>query len=170
MTGAPLYALKPGPSPLKGHPAKPQTRGQRTMTMEEGASFDPRRRRLCPDGACVGVLDEQGRCSDCGKTRHPPAPICDACRSPNADWRELSGRGEVYTYTIVHRPIAAGMPLPFVVAVVALEGSGGLRMITNLVDVDAADVAIGMAVEVAWEDMSEEMAIPRFRPARVEQR
>ena len=51
------------------------------------------------------------------------------------------------------------------VAVIALEDSGGLRMISNLVDVDPADLEIGMPVEVVWEDMSDDLAIPRFRPA-----
>jgi uncharacterized OB-fold protein len=105
------------------------------------------------------------RCTSCGQTRLPPAPLCAGCRSEGADWLELPGRGEVYTYTIVHRPIAAGQPLPTVIAVIALEGSGGLRMISNLVDVDPGQVAIGMPVELVWEDMSAELAIPRFRPA-----
>ena len=52
------------------------------------------------------------RCADCRQTRHPPAPVCPACRSHDADWQELPGRGEVYTYTVVHRPIAAGQELP----------------------------------------------------------
>ncbi len=105
------------------------------------------------------------RCTACQHTRHPPAPVCPRCRSFESDWQELSGRGEVYTYTIVHRPIAADQELPFVVAVIALEGSGGLRMISNLVGVDPGDVEIGMPVELVWEDMSADLAIPRFRPA-----
>ena len=105
------------------------------------------------------------RCAACQRTRHPPAPVCPACRSAESDWQELSGRGEVYTYTTVHRPIAAAQELPFVVAVIALEDSGGLRMISNLVEVDPAQVEIGMPVELVWEDMSEDLAIPRFRPA-----
>jgi uncharacterized OB-fold protein len=106
------------------------------------------------------------RCTACAHTRHPPAPVCPECRSDDADWLELSGRGEVYTYTLVHRPIAAGQQLPFAIAVVALEGSGGLRMISNLVDVAPEAIEIGMPVELVWEDMSDDLAIPRFRPAR----
>lgn len=105
------------------------------------------------------------RCGACGRTRLPPAPVCAACRSEDADWQELSGRGEVYTYTIAHRPIAAGQPLPTVIAVIALEGSGGLRMISNLVGADPEAVRIGLPVELVWEDMSDDLAIPRFRPA-----
>jgi uncharacterized OB-fold protein len=105
------------------------------------------------------------RCSDCGATRLPPAPICAACRSDASEWQELSGRGEVFTYTWVHRPIAGGQELPFAIAVVALEGSGGLRMISNVVEADPETLAIGLPVELVWEDMSEDLAVPRFRPA-----
>ena len=104
------------------------------------------------------------RCQACGHTRMPPTPICPQCRSADVGWQPVSGRGEVYTYTVVHRPIAAGQPLPTIIAVVALEGGGGVRMISNLVGADPARVAIGMPVEVVWEDMSADLAIPRFRP------
>jgi uncharacterized OB-fold protein len=104
------------------------------------------------------------RCTACGDTRLPPAPVCPACRSAEADWKELSGRGEVYTYTVVHRPIAAGQPLPTVIAVIALEDSGGVRIISNLVGADPGRLEIGLPVEVVWEDMSADLAIPRFRP------
>jgi len=108
------------------------------------------------------------RCSACGHTRLPPAPVCPECRSADAEWQEISGRGEVYTYTIVHRPIAAGQPLPTVIAVIALEGAGGVRMISNLVGANPDEIRIGMPVELVWEDMSEELAIPRFRPRRAD--
>ena len=104
------------------------------------------------------------RCTACEHTRHPPAPICPECRSSDADWKQLSGEGEIYTYTIVHRPIAANQELPYVIAVVSLEDSGGLRMISNVVDIDPDDLAIGLPVELVWEDMSADLAIPRFRP------
>lgn len=104
------------------------------------------------------------RCTGCGHTRLPPAPICPECRSDDSDWKPVSGRGEIYTYTVVHRPIAAGQSLPFVIAVIALEDSGGVRMLSNVVGAKWEDVRVGMPVEVVWEDMSAELAIPRFRP------
>ena len=103
-------------------------------------------------------------CTACGHTRLPPSPICPECRSDAADWREVTGQGEVYTYTLVHRPIAAGQELPYAIVVIALEGAGGVRIISNLVDVEPAELAIGLPVELVWEDMSEDLAIPRFRP------
>ena len=104
------------------------------------------------------------RCTNCGQTRHPPAPCCAECGSFDSDWQEVSGRGEVYTFTIVHRPIAAEQELPFLVAVIALEGSGGLRMISNLVDVKPEDVSIGMPVEVCFEALEDGAWLPLFKP------
>lgn len=106
------------------------------------------------------------RCAACQATRLPPAPVCAECRSADFNWQEVPGAGSVYTFTIVHRPIAADQQLPFVIAVVALEDAGGVRMISNLVQVDPDEVEVGMPVEVVWEDMSEDLAIPRFRPQR----
>jgi uncharacterized OB-fold protein len=64
----------------------------------------------------------------------------------------------------VHRPIAAGQALPYVIAVIALEDAGGVRIISNIVDVKPDELDIGLPVELVWEDMSADLAIPRFRP------
>jgi uncharacterized OB-fold protein len=104
------------------------------------------------------------RCGSCGHSQLPPSPICSECRSEDTGWHEVSGRGELYTYTVVHRPIAAGQELPYVIGVISLEGSGGVRMISNIVEVDPESLSVGMPLEVAWEDMSDDLAIPRFRP------
>ena len=96
----------------------------------------------------------------------PPAPICSECRSSEYDFPELSGRGEVYTFTTIHRPIALDQEVPFVVAVITLEGTNGVRMISNVVDTPLDEIAIGMPVELVWEDMSEDLTIPRFRATR----
>jgi hypothetical protein len=63
----PLYAL---------WPFAIQRDSQRNMSSTDTEKFDPSRRRLCPDGACVGLLDESGRCKECGRTASggPPAP------------------------------------------------------------------------------------------------
>jgi uncharacterized OB-fold protein len=135
--------------------------------------------RFFPDGMPMPMADSIGlpwwqaaaehrlvvqRCSGCSKTRLPPAPICASCRAMDSEWQEVSGLGEVYTFTVIHRPMALDQTLPFVVAVIALEGSGGLRMISNLVGIAPEDVRIGLPVEVVWEDMSDELSVPRFRP------
>jgi uncharacterized OB-fold protein len=55
--------------------------------------------------------------------------------------------------------------VPFIVAVITLEGAGGVRMISNIVDLDPSELEVGMPVQVAWEDMSDDLAIPRFKRA-----
>jgi hypothetical protein len=55
--------------------------------------------------------------------------------------------------------------IPYVVIAVELDGGGGARMVSNLIEIDPADVAIDMRVGVVWEDMGPALAVPRFRPA-----
>lgn len=106
------------------------------------------------------------QCGTCGTCRMPPTPFCPACQSHQIDWKTLSGLGEIYTYTIVDRAILPGMAdhLPYVPAVITLEGGGGVRLISNVVDVALAELAIGMPVQVVWDDLREGVAVPRFRP------
>ena len=107
------------------------------------------------------------RCTACGTTRHPPGPLCPVCRSFASEWMTLPGTGTVYTYTVVHQAFIPALrdTIPYVVVVVELDGGGGTRIVSDLVDAEPADVAVGMPVEVAWEDMGPELALPRFRPA-----
>ncbi len=99
-------------------------------------------------------------CSSCAALRHPPGPICPECSSTKFGWRVLTGRGTVYTFTVVHQQFVPA-DVPYVV--IAVEFPEGVRMVSNLVDADPADVRIGMPVEVVWEDMSSDLAVPRFR-------
>lgn len=108
-------------------------------------------------------------CAACGQVRHPPGPTCPACRSFDHRWTEVAGSGVVYTYTIVHQafvPSLAGF-VPYVVAAVQLDDAPAVRLITNLVDVDPARVAVGLAVELVWDDVRPGLALPRFRPRGV---
>lgn len=106
-------------------------------------------------------------CSDCGHFRMPPTPFCPCCQSQRITWTPLSGRGEVYAYTIVERAIMPGMDahLPYVPAVITLEGGGGTRLISNVVDVEVADIRVGLPVRVVWDDVvGQGVAVPRFVP------
>jgi uncharacterized OB-fold protein len=108
------------------------------------------------------------RCEGCGTLRHPPSPVCWRCRSFAHAWTPLSGQGTLFTYAVVHRAFLPGLEpaLPYVVAVVALDDAPGVRMVSNLVDVDPAAVRIGLPVEVAFEDVAAEVTVPRFRVRR----
>jgi uncharacterized OB-fold protein len=106
------------------------------------------------------------RCAACGRTRHPPGPVCPRCRSTASEWWQLPGTGTVYTYTIVRQAFIASLQdrIPYVVIAVDLDGAAGARLVSNLVDADLDEVRVGMPVEVVWEDMGPELAVPRFRP------
>ena len=107
------------------------------------------------------------RCTDCGRTRHPPGPVCPQCRSMESEWFRLPGTGTVFTFTVVRQAFipALAEKIPYVVMALDLDGAEGARMVSNLIDIDPADVSIGMRVEVVWEDMGPDLALPRFRPA-----
>jgi len=104
------------------------------------------------------------RCAQCEAERHPPSPCCNRCGSHDLEFRDTAGTGVVYTYTVVHQPFIPGMPEPYVVASIELDGTDHLRVVSNLVEVDPADVRIGLEVEVVFERMSDELTVPRFRP------
>lgn len=107
------------------------------------------------------------RCSDCGVFRQPPSPGCPHCGSARFDWPLLSGRGTVFSYTIVHHaavPPLAG-EVPYNVVVVELDGAPGARLISNVLDAGPADVVVGMPVAVVWDEVRPDVVLPRFRRA-----
>ncbi len=104
-------------------------------------------------------------CESCDRTIHYPRIACPHCGSENLNWREASGRGTVYSYTVVesNAPSPFLVDMPYVVAIVEL--AEGVRMLTNLVDCDHATLCCDMQVEVVFEKLSEEFVLPKFRPA-----
>lgn len=116
------------------------------------------------EGTRNGELRAQ-RCDDCQSLRWPPATHCPRCLSPRHTWAKLSGRGKVYSWIVVHKsqhPAFWGDP--FNVAIVELEE--GPRLHTNLIDIDPAEIRIGLPVEVAFEKQNDEITLPKFRAAR----
>ena len=101
------------------------------------------------------------RCKACGTLRHPPRPMCSSCRSLEWDSVIASGRGEVYSFVVHHHPPVPGFDPPFVVAVVQLEE--GTRIIGNVIDIDPADVRIGMPVQVCFVPVHDEWTLPLWR-------
>jgi hypothetical protein len=81
------------------------------------------------------------------------------------EWVEASGRGSVYSYTIARRPTGpqwAG-DVPYAIAIVELEE--GVHMTANIVECDPDSLRVGMPVEVTFQDVTPEVALPQFRPA-----
>ena len=107
-------------------------------------------------------------CSECGNAYFYPRDISPCCFSKNTSWVKASGRATLHTYAIVHRAAHPGFreDTPFVAAIVELEE--GPRMATNVVGIPEPSpeaVTIGMPLEVTFEDISETIALPKFKPA-----
>ena len=103
------------------------------------------------------------RCGGCGALRHPPRPMCPKCRSLDWDAIESSGRGTVYSYVMPHEPRFPFFDYPYIVVLVDLDE--GVRLVSNLVDINPADVAVGMPVEVYYETFDGGLVLHQFRPA-----
>ncbi len=102
------------------------------------------------------------KCSDCGTFRLPPTPYCPECQSKSVDWVELSGKAEVYSFAVVHG--FPGYPdVTLVPVVVDLPDAPGARLVTNLIDVDPADVEIGMQLTVDFHPITDGWMLPVFR-------
>lgn len=117
------------------------------------------------DGTRQGKLLIQ-KCGSCGHHIFYPRLSCPSCFSENLDWVEASGRGTVYSYTVVHSnaPSAFVPDVPYVVAVIRLEE--GVQMLSNIVGCDHEKLACDMPVEVVFEELDEEFTLPKFRPSR----
>ena len=98
------------------------------------------------------------QCTACGQSHHYPRTICPFCGSDATEWRPASGRGKVYTYSVMRR-----VPEPYVIAYVTLEE--GPMMMTNIVDCDLDSVRIGQAVRVVFKPTEGGPPVPMFAPA-----
>lgn len=117
------------------------------------------------DAARAGKLVLQ-HCEDCAMPIHYPRIACPHCGSDRLGWRAASGRGTVYSYTVVvsNAPSAFLADMPYVVAVIELDE--GVRMLSNIVDCDVDALRCDMPVEVVFEELTEEFTLPKFRPSR----
>jgi uncharacterized OB-fold protein len=133
------------------------------------------------DGCREGILRVQ-RCADCEEYVFIPQVVCPRCLGGDLEWVASSGRGTLYSYTIVHRPQQPAFEVPYVPIIVELEegwfmlsnldSSGGHGVSTGSsgapAPVSASEtraIEIGMALEVAFRKMNDEITLPYFRPA-----
>src|SRR5581483_6754206 len=105
-------------------------------------------------------------CGTCGYYTFPPALGCPRCGSRPLSWRQVSGRGSVFSFVVYHRlynPAFAHL-VPYVVAVIALEE--GPRILSNVVGIPFDRVRCDMSVRVVFDEVREEgVVIPQFVPA-----
>ncbi|HKV55625.1 MAG TPA: Zn-ribbon domain-containing OB-fold protein [Candidatus Binataceae bacterium] len=106
------------------------------------------------------------RCGACGNFQFFPRIYCVKCFSDRVAWVKASGRAKVLSFTIVRRPVSAAFAgeIPYVVALVTLEE--GPQMMTNIIGCAPEEVRIGMPLEVTFEEWTETISVPKFRPVR----
>lgn len=104
------------------------------------------------------------KCTACGRFRMPPTPFCPHCLSQEIDWPTLSGRGTLFSYTVVRRAIVPAMEscIPYVPALIDLDGAPGARLTSNIVDVPVDDIRVGMEVKVVFVERGDGLVVPRF--------
>jgi uncharacterized protein len=97
-------------------------------------------------------------CTVCGKAHWYPRAICPFCADDRVEWREASGKGTIYTFSVMRR-----VKEPYVIAHVTL--AEGPTVLTNIVDCDFGKVHIGQAVAVVFKESENGQPVPMFRPA-----
>ena len=106
-------------------------------------------------------------CGACARRVFYPRLYCPSCLSPELGWMQASGRGTIYSYTIVrsNAPSAFAASVPYVVAVVRIEE--GVQMLANIVGSDLDELRCDAPVEVVFEAKGD-WVLPQFRLARAE--
>lgn len=107
------------------------------------------------------------KCQTCGEYHFYPRELCPHCHSDDLEWTDVSGNGEIYSFTIARKPagLVYAEDVPYIIAMIALDE--GPRMLTNLVVDDVEAVQIGDRVAVKFEDVTDEITLPKFTPTGV---
>ncbi len=115
------------------------------------------------NGLMDGMVKLQ-KCADCGVWVFYPRNRCPNCLSDALDWREVSGAGTLYTFTITRQPTAPHFAdeVPQRLAVVELDE--GVRLTTTLVNVDDGDIRIGMRLKPYFDTVTDEITLLRYQP------
>lgn len=100
-------------------------------------------------------------CRDCGRNFFTPQIACPACLSENWSYQPSSGRGRVYSATVVHKASTPGVAVPFRLGIVDLDE--GWSMLAHLVDgPNEGTPAFDAPVEVTWVERGGR-TLPAFR-------
>ena len=116
------------------------------------------------DGCREGKLLLQ-YCDVCQRHQFYPRMYCMQCGSKELRWVEASGRGVIYSYTVIRQNKSPEFvnDTPYNLAIVQLEE--GPRMMSNIVDIDLDDLRVDLPVTVVFDSVSDTISLPRFRPA-----
>jgi hypothetical protein len=104
-------------------------------------------------------------CGGCGAWRHVPRELCAQCGSWEWAWKASSGRGRVFTWTVVTRPLHPAFAEDVPLAAVVVELEEGVRLLTHVVNCPPDELEMEMPVEVVFEAITPEVTLPKFRRA-----
>lgn len=101
-------------------------------------------------------------CKACGEHHFYPRELCPHCHSDDIEWTDVSGNGEIYSFTIARKPAGPVFAddVPYVIAMIELDE--GPRMLTNILTNDVDSVRIGDRVKVRFDDVTPEVTLPKF--------
>jgi len=105
------------------------------------------------------------RCTGCGTWRHVPRDMCAKCGSFNWEWAQSSGKGTLFSWTTVMQPMLPQFADRVPYSPVVIEMDEGVRILSELVDVPNEELRLGLPVEVAFDDVTPEVTLPKFRKA-----
>ncbi len=103
------------------------------------------------------------RCTHCRAWRHVPREMCPECGSWRWEWARSSGKGTVFTWTVVERPLHPAFKGATPYAPVVVEMEEGVRLLSQVIDCPPDQLTIDMPVEVSFEAVTAEVTLPRFR-------
>jgi len=107
------------------------------------------------------------RCSKCGSFRWPPRQLCPDCHTWDYEWAQLSGTGTVYSFVVVHHVTVPAFQgdAPYAIANITMDGTDGrVRVMSNVIGIPWEDVRVGMPVRAVFDDVTDEVTLPKFRP------
>jgi uncharacterized protein len=100
------------------------------------------------------------RCESCGESNFPPTEHCRQCLSAELRWTPSEGLGEIYSWTVVHRPVSPEFEPPYAPAIITMDE--GYQMLTNIVGVAPEDLAVGLRVRVQFHAVGPDLTLPYF--------
>jgi uncharacterized OB-fold protein len=105
------------------------------------------------------------RCSTCGTVMWPVKTRCINCLRTELTWVQASGQGSLYSLVLMHQVYHPGFAseVPYNIAEVDL--AEGLRITTNIVGCSNDQLRIGMPLEATFEAITDEITLPKFKPA-----
>lgn len=117
--------------------------------------------------ARAGRLEIQ-RCRACGRWNHGPSLACPECGSEDLGFELASGRGKLYSWTVLREAPGPGFRdmLPLVVGIVELDEQPHLLLSANILNVDEAELRLGLPLRVCFEWVTDDCALPQFQPVR----